>query len=62
MYSVAEIERDNLSPPEPPPLPRCPVCGEEVSADENIYTGHGTDYILGCEHCVDRHFGDFLGG
>ena len=34
---------------------RCPVCGAALWDGERIYCGHGTDAVLGCEHCVDWH-------
>lgn len=37
-------------------LGRCPLCGAPLFDGERVFWGHGTDAVLGCEHCVDTHF------
>lgn len=32
----------------------CPVCGHAVYQGDRIYWGHGTDFAVGCEYCVDE--------
>lgn len=34
---------------------RCPCCGEELSVDDEIYTGYSGE-VIGCEHCVEIHY------
>ena len=37
-----------LAPPEPKPLPRCPICGAETDTFfKNYY-----DEVCGCDECV----------
>ena len=33
----------------------CPICGHPIYDGDEYYTGHGTDHVAGCEHCLDRH-------
>ena len=37
------------------PVLFCPVCGSPIYDGDRYVTGHGTDCILGCEHCSDTH-------
>lgn len=32
-------------------LPKCPVCGEELSLDADVYRVGGD--VVGCEHCIE---------
>ena len=38
------------------PVSYCPECGAPVYDGERIYYGHGTDHVIGCEHCIDTGF------
>lgn len=46
-----------IDPPDPGPLPLCPVCGEEC---ETVYTD-STNEVVGCDVCLEaRDAYDFL--
>lgn len=34
----------------------CPECGALLFDGDRIYTGHNTDVVIGCEHCIDYKF------
>ena len=34
------------------PVSYCPECSAPVYDGERIYYGHGTDHVIGCEHCI----------
>ena len=38
------------------PVSYCPECGAPIYDGERIYYGHGTDHVIGCEHCIDTGF------
>ena len=41
--------RDYPAPPEPEPMPKCPVCGAECVT---VYRAH--DFaVVGCDMCID---------
>ena len=42
---------DYPTPPEPEPMPRCPVCGAEC---ETVYANRdGT--VVGCDECIEAY-------
>ena len=53
--SLAAAHNHYYTPPEPPPLPHCPVCKEELCADDTVYVQHGGDVVLGCMNCVSHY-------
>ena len=40
--------------PEPEAVTRCPECGHAIYQGDEVYYGHGTDHIIGCERCTDK--------
>ncbi len=38
------------------PVSYCPECDAPIYDGERIYYGHGTDHVIGCEHCIDTGF------
>lgn len=60
-HSFTVAERNAYLPPAEPPLPRCPICGEELSAEEPVYVYAGSDTVLGCPCCIHTYSAeDFL--
>lgn len=59
--SFASAQCNAYLPFAEPPLPRCPVCGEELSTEEPVYVYAGSDTVLGCPCCIHTYdAGDFL--
>lgn len=46
---ISNIERSGYPGGTEPPLPVCPICGEEC---ETVYRESGTANILGCNNCL----------
>lgn len=42
---------DYPAPPDPEPMPRCPVCGGEC---ETVYVTHDRT-VVGCDQCIDSY-------
>lgn len=42
---------DYPTPPDPEPMPRCPVCGEEC---ETVYVDR-TNTVVGCNECIEAY-------
>lgn len=45
----------NLDPPEGK-FYHCPVCGEELNADDPVYCAG--DKVLGCRHCIEVKYAE----
>jgi hypothetical protein len=48
MYNDWSLPERPLEPPPEPPMPRCPICGEET---DTFYRNKDLD-IVGCDECV----------
>lgn len=42
---------DYPAPPDPEPMPRCPVCGEEC---ETVYVDRA-NAVVGCNECIEAY-------
>lgn len=54
---IREIETTGYPAGKGETVLKCPCCGEELSADDFVYTGYNGD-IVGCEHCLVSHFAE----
>lgn len=49
LYRDDICHEPRLEPPDPPPVPRCPVCGAET---DTYYYDKYND-IVGCSECIE---------
>ncbi|MEG1753876.1 MAG: hypothetical protein RR234_08170 [Christensenella sp.] len=45
-----------FSPPDEPPLPKCPMCGTDlVETCSTQYIQKGTGDVVGCDQCLNKN-------